>query len=156
MPRSCLQCMAVTHGYETKAQGMMSFTHKKRMLLSFLGMLICALGCYLVLSAFWENMDVFVSPKDLARLVEGKHARLGGVVQKGSLHRHELDYKFLVEDDVADVMVQFHGVPPALFREGQGVIVEGRLRGKVFVADRVLAKHDENYKPPVVKLKSEV
>ena len=135
---------------------MMSRTHKKRIIWTMGGMSLFVLGCYLILTAFWQNMDVYTTPKDIAKMAKGQHLRLGGVVKKGSLRRHELDYVFVVEDESSEIMVNFHGVPPALFRESQGVIAEGVVKGDVFVADRILAKHDENYRPPNVKLKSEI
>ena len=107
-----------------------------------------SLGTYLVLSVFWQNMNVYLTPKQLSHVGSDKKIRLGGLVMKNSLIRRGMDYEFLVHDEAAKVKVKFHGVPPALFREGQGIIAEGSLQGDVFVADRMLAKHDENYRPP--------
>ena len=80
--------------------------------------------------------------------------RLGGMVTKGSVHRTpgSLEVRFVVTDFKHDVPVSYTGVLPDLFREGQGVVAHGRMDGKgTFVADEVLAKHDEKYMPPVVQ-----
>jgi cytochrome c-type biogenesis protein CcmE len=128
-------------------------TRKRRRLIAVLaglGMLGLATG--LVLSAFSDNLVFFYSPTDLKTkpVPAGRMLRIGGLVEKASLV-HEPDGKsveFRVTDGKSDVPVTYSGALPDLFREGQGVVVEGRLgRSGVFRASQVLAKHDERYMP---------
>jgi cytochrome c-type biogenesis protein CcmE len=108
-----------------------------------------------VLSAFSDNLVFFYSPTDLKAkpVPQGRMLRIGGLVEKASLVR-EPDGKtveFRVTDGKSDVPVTYSGALPDLFREGQGVVVEGRLgAGGMFHASTVLAKHDERYMPPEV------
>ena len=118
-------------------------------------MLTLGVAAGLVLSAFEENLVFFYSPSDLIDkdLPEGRRFRLGGLVEEGSLRRlgDGLTVEFVVTDLTATVPVSYKGPLPDLFREGQGVVTEGKLAaGGVFIADSVLAKHDENYMPPEV------
>ena len=109
-----------------------------------------------VLLAMWGLKDraaYFATPSDIAagRIEPGKAMRLGGMVVRGSL-RHDPDgitIRFLVSDLMRTTPVRFTGITPSLFREGSGVVAEGRLMpGGAFVADNILAKHDERYMPP--------
>lgn len=107
----------------------------------------------LALSAFRQNVTFYFVPSQIAAgQVHGdEHFRLGGMVEKGSVQRApgSLEVHFQVTDFKHDVPVVYTGVLPDLFREGQGVIAHGHLNaGGVFVADEVLAKHDEKYMPP--------
>ena len=108
-----------------------------------------------VLLAMWGLKDraaYFYTPADVAggKAADGKAMRLGGMVQKGSVQRDPdgVTTRFTVEDGDARVPVVFKGIVPDLFREGSGVVAEGRLEGRTFVADNILAKHDERYMPP--------
>ena len=130
-------------------------TRKQRrsaMIFSGLGVLALAVG--LALWGLSGNIMFFYSPSDLAEkhVEPGQRFRLGGLVEEGSLERGQsTKIKFRVTDNAREVSVVFEGVLPDLFREGQGVVAEGALNDKgVFVADSVLAKHDENYMPPEV------
>jgi cytochrome c-type biogenesis protein CcmE len=127
-------------------------TRKQRRLIligSSLGVL--AIAAALVLSAFRDSIVFFNSPTDVAEkhMAVGTRIRVGGLVKPGTLQRGEnLQIKFDVTDGKSDIPVQFQGIVPDLFREGQGVVAEGKLApGGVFVADTVLAKHDERYMP---------
>ena len=108
-----------------------------------------------VLLAMWglrNQAAFFYTPADIVagRAADGKAARLGGMVEKGSI-KHQPDgvtIRFVVTDGKATTPVIFRGIPPDLFREGSGVVAEGRLRNGAFVADTILAKHDERYMPP--------
>ena len=130
-------------------------TRKQRrsaMIFTGLGVLAVAVG--LVLWGLSGNIMFFYSPSDLVekQVKPGQRFRLGGLVEEGSLVRGQsTKITFKVTDNAKTVDVSFEGVLPDLFREGQGVVAEGKLdtRG-VFVADSVLAKHDENYLPPEV------
>jgi cytochrome c-type biogenesis protein CcmE len=108
-----------------------------------------------VLLAMWGLKDraaYFYTPADLAagKAAEGEAMRLGGMVAMGSLRRETdgVTVRFLVEDGGSRTPVTYRGILPDLFREGSGVVAEGRLRAGTFVADTILAKHDERYMPP--------
>ena len=109
-----------------------------------------------VLLAMWGLQDraaYFVTPSEIAagKVQPDKAVRLGGMVVKGSLKRDAdgLTIRFLVSDTRAETPVLFRGITPDLFREGSGVVAEGRLDANgLFVADNILAKHDERYMPP--------
>ena len=106
-----------------------------------------------VLLAMWGLKDraaYFYTPSDIDRAAPDRAMRLGGMVDKGSL-THDPDgvtIRFTVSDGVARVPVTYRGIVPDLFREGSGVVAEGRLSRGTFVADNILAKHDERYMPP--------
>jgi cytochrome c-type biogenesis protein CcmE len=108
-----------------------------------------------VLLAMWglkDRASYFYTPADVAagKATEGQAMRLGGMVEKGSI-RHESDgvtIRFVVTDGKAETPVAFRGIVPDLFREGSGAVAEGRLEHGTFVADTILAKHDERYMPP--------
>lgn len=127
---------------------------ERRFVLIVAGVALTAVACGLILSAFRTQVTFFLSPADVASKAPppGTHFRLGGLVQSGSL-RKEADAvsRFTVTDGTASLPVSYKGILPDLFREGQGVVAEGRIGADgVFIADTVLAKHDENYMPPEV------
>jgi len=121
-----------------------------------IGALLGGLGIAtaLVLFALQDTIVFFYSPSDLIdkHVAAGRRVRIGGLVEKGSLKRDEAAHiAFTVTDTVKTLKVNYQGVLPDLFREGQGVIAEGVLgTDGQFVADSVLAKHDEKYMPPEV------
>jgi cytochrome c-type biogenesis protein CcmE len=131
-------------------------TRKRRRLYLVLGG-VATLGIVsaLVLSAFSDNLVFFYGPSELyaKHVPDGRRVRIGGLVEPGSV-KHEPDGKttvFRVTDGNKDVTVDYAGVLPDLFREGQGVVIEGALAGNgTFRAAEVLAKHDERYMPPEV------
>jgi cytochrome c-type biogenesis protein CcmE len=129
-------------------------TRKQKRLTSIgaiLGVLACAVG--LVLSAMSDGLAYFNSPTDLVTKTPGpsQRIRLGGLVEKGSVDRAESTVRFRVTDSVESVPVVYEGILPDLFREEQGIVAEGTLGpDHVFVADTVLAKHDETYMPKEV------
>jgi len=122
------------------------------MILVGLGVLGVAVG--LVLFGLSGNITFFYSPSDVAEqhVKPGKRFRLGGLVENGSVRRGQSTLiEFRVTDHAKTLPVEFRGVLPDLFREGQGVVAEGKLNAAgVFVADSILAKHDETYMPPEV------
>ncbi|WP_029010334.1 cytochrome c maturation protein CcmE [Azospirillum halopraeferens] len=132
-------------------------TRKKRRLY-MLGLALLGLGTAtaLTLTAFEDNLVFFFSPTDLQMKVaevQDRSFRLGGLVEDGSVKRQPdgITTDFRVTDGVNGVLVSYRGQLPDLFREGQGVVAEGKLRPDgVFLAREVLAKHDENYMPPEV------
>jgi cytochrome c-type biogenesis protein CcmE len=126
-------------------------TRKQRRLIligSSLGVL--ALAVALMLSALRQSIVFFNSPTDIAEqhVTSGARIRMGGLVKPGSVARgSDLRINFAVTDGKSDIPVVYQGIVPDLFREGQGVVVEGRMAGGLFQADTVLAKHDERYMP---------
>jgi len=127
----------------------------RRLVFVLVGMAGLAIAADLVLNAFRDNLVFFYSPSEiLAKHVpEGRRLRVGGLVEEGSVRRLDdgLTTEFRVTDLSETIKVVFKGVLPDLFREGQGVVAEGSLGANgVFVADSVLAKHDEKYMPPEV------
>ena len=128
---------------------------RKHKRLTFVGVALVLLAgaAALVLSAFEENIVFFMSPTDIAanKVSENQRFRLGGLVEEGSIDRSGGEtVKFKVTDITNTVSVTYTGILPDLFREAQGVVAEGRLKEGVFLADEVLAKHDETYMPPEV------
>ncbi len=127
----------------------------KRLGIVVVGLAALGLVSYLVLTALEGNLSYFFSPTEV---VEGKapadHVfRLGGLVEAGSVRRDagDLTVNFVVTDMAQRVTVAYEGILPDLFAEGQGVIAQGRMGpDRVFIADQVLAKHDETYMPPEV------
>ena len=104
-----------------------------------------------MLYAFQENITFFYTPSDLIgkSLPPQQRIRLGGMVEAGSMKRQGIDLSFTVTDFKQQVQVQYQGIAPDLFREGQGVVAEGYVVGPgLFKAMTLLAKHDENYMPP--------
>lgn len=130
----------------------MNSTQKKRLGLIAGGLIICGAAAALVFNAFEENLVFFFSPSQVAahEAPEGRAFRIGGFVQEGSVQRQKdgVTVRFKVTDTAHTVPVTYKGSLPDLFKEGKGVVAQGKLQNGVFVADQVLAKHDENYMPP--------
>ncbi|HET9354928.1 MAG TPA: cytochrome c maturation protein CcmE [Sphingomicrobium sp.] len=131
----------------------MSLKPKHQRLVLALSALVALTGA--VLLAMWGLKDraaYFVTPTDIAAGAadEGEAVRLGGMVAQGSLRQlgDGVTLRFVVTDGKNEVPALFRGIPPSLFKEGGGVVAEGRLKKGVFVADNILAKHDERYMPP--------
>jgi len=125
----------------------------KRLTFVAIALVLLAGAAALVLSAFEENIVFFMSPTDIVanKIGENQRFRLGGLVEEGSIDRSGGEtVKFKVTDITNTVSVTYTGILPDLFREAQGVVAEGRLKEGVFLADEVLAKHDETYMPPEV------
>jgi cytochrome c-type biogenesis protein CcmE len=136
----------------------MSLRARHRRLL-WLAALLLAVGgtVYAVLRAFNDNMVFFYSPSDVqaGKPPAGRAWRLGGMVETGSILRTpgSLEMRFRVTDGSHTLAVRYSGVTPDLFKEGKGVVAQGRLVGEVFEATEILAKHDENYMPPKLNQK---
>lgn len=128
---------------------------QRRMSFVLAGLVLLGVASALVLTALSDSIVYFYSPTDL---VEKKppldqRLRIGGLVEAGSIKRSDdrVDVSFTVTDTANKIQVAYRGVLPDLFREGQGVVAEGRIQPNgVFKADEVLAKHDEKYMPPEV------
>jgi cytochrome c-type biogenesis protein CcmE len=130
-------------------------TPRRRKRLALAGLLVATVGgaVALALAAFSENLVYFYTPSEVAqgKAPESRTFRIGGLVADDSVERdgESLEVRFAVTDRAKTVPVVYNGVLPDLFREGQGIVADGRLAGEgVFRAERVLAKHDENYMPP--------
>ena len=109
--------------------------------------LLLAVAVGLVLGALRENIVFFYTPSEIPADAEGRAIRLGGLVKTGSVQIDGLISDFIVTDGDAEIAVRFDGALPSLFREGQGVVAEGRIAAGVLTASNVLAKHDETYMP---------
>lgn len=128
---------------------------RQRIMLVLAILLGVGIAATLALSAFKENIVFFFSPTQVlaAEAPQGRAFRLGGLVEQGSIKREDdgLTVHFMVTDMATTIPVTYKGILPDLFREGQGVVAQGRLGdGGTFMASEVLAKHDENYMPPEV------
>ena len=123
----------------------------KRMLAIAAGVVALGVAATLVLSAFQKNIVFFFTPSQIAahQAPQGRTFRIGGLVEPGSVKRDGVDVRFIVTDTAKSIPVTYRGSLPDLFREGKGVVAQGRLgTDGVFHASEVLAKHDENYMPP--------
>ena len=117
------------------------------------GLAALAIAAGLVLAAFQQNLVFFFTPSQVAanEAPQGRTFRIGGMVETGSVRRQPdgLTVRFMVTDTAKSIPVEYRGALPDLFREGKGVVAQGRVGADgVFTASEVLAKHDENYMPP--------
>ncbi len=125
----------------------------KKLIIIFVSVAALGLSAKLVLDAFQSNLVFFFSPTQVAanEAPRGKSFRIGGLVEKGSVKRQSdgITVNFVVTDTAKVIPVVYTGILPDLFKEGKGVVAQGKLSADgVFLADEVLAKHDENYMPP--------
>ncbi len=127
---------------------------KFRALFIFLILISLVLTVFLVVKSLKENVVYFKSPTDIKNLNEIKNAqkiRVGGMVKKNSIKINDKEIFFVITDFKNELLVNYNGSVPNLFEEGKGVVAEGFLKDKSFLnADKILAKHDENYMPPEV------
>ncbi|MFT5260597.1 MAG: cytochrome c-type biogenesis protein CcmE [Gammaproteobacteria bacterium] len=127
---------------------------KQRLILILLLLVGLSIAVSLTLMALKQNMNFFFSPSQIVagEAPQGISFRIGGMVVDNSIERSDTDLgvSFEVTDTAQTVTVEFTGILPDLFREGQGIVALGKLEGSTFKADEVLAKHDENYMPPEV------
>jgi cytochrome c-type biogenesis protein CcmE len=126
----------------------------KRFILIIVALLLLSGAAVLVLNAFNSNLVFFFTPTQVVgdEAPRGKAFRVGGMVKEGSVLRDSETGRFVVTDTQKDVVVLYKGMLPDLFKEGRGVVAQGRLNAQgEFVASEVLAKHDENYMPPEAK-----
>ena len=127
----------------------------KRLSFVALGIIILAIAASLILFAFKDNIVFFLSPTEITNKLQkneinpDQRLRIGGLVKKGSVTKGALN-RFKVTDLNKSIVVEFKGLLPDLFREGQGIVAEGKYNNGVFTASEVLAKHDETYMPPEV------
>ena len=123
---------------------------KKRLQKFFIIMLLSAIGASLVLFALNSKLDLFYSPSEMlaADIKPGYRIKLGGMVEIDSIKREGTKVLFVVTDFEVKVPVSFDGIVPDLFKENSGVVVLGFYSDGLFVAEKIFAKHDENYMPP--------
>tara|TARA_B100001248_G_scaffold206702_1_gene160738 strand:+ start:196 stop:624 length:429 start_codon:yes stop_codon:yes gene_type:complete len=128
---------------------------KKRASLLAVFLTVSIIGVFLILNALNKNILYFNSPTEIKESQDinlDKKIRVGGMVKKNTLSINDREIKFTITDFKNEIRVSFKGTIPNLFAEGKGVVAEGKLQDKkFFIADRILAKHDENYMPPELK-----
>ena len=128
---------------------------KKRASLLAVFLFASVIAVFLILNALNKNILYFNSPTDIKVSQDikfDKKIRVGGLVKKNTLNINDQEIKFVITDFKNEINVSFKGTVPNLFLEGKGVVAEGKLKDKkFFIADRILAKHDENYMPPELK-----
>jgi cytochrome c-type biogenesis protein CcmE len=128
---------------------------KKRASLLAITLVISVIGIFFILQSLNKNILYFKSPTDIKNnqnINFDKKIRVGGMVKKNSLIIKEEEIKFIITDFNNELNISFSGTVPNLFSEEKGVVAEGKLQdNSFFIADRILAKHDENYMPPELK-----
>jgi len=128
---------------------------KKRASLLAITLLVSVIGIFFILQSLNKNILYFKSPTDIKNnqnINFDKKIRVGGMVKKNSLIIKEEEINFIITDFNNELNISFSGTVPNLFSEEKGVVAEGKLQDKTFfIADRILAKHDENYMPPELK-----
>ena len=131
-------------------------TKKVKSRIFFLSVLVvlAALVIFVILRSLEENVVYFFSPTEIynkANISFDKKVRIGGLVKKNSVSKNDTSINFIITDLKKEIVVSYNGIVPNLFSEGKGVVAEGKLKDKkYFIADKILAKHDENYMPPEV------
>jgi len=132
-------------------------TKKVKKRASFLSLLLIFLiiAVFFILKSLTSNILYFKSPTDIQLsqdIIFSKKIRVGGMVKKNSININNKEIKFIITDLKNELTVSYSGTVPNLFSEGKGVVAEGKLQDKnFFIADRILAKHDEKYMPPELK-----
>ena len=132
-------------------------TKKVKKRASFLSLLLIFLiiTAFFILKSLTSNILYFKSPTDIQLsqdIIFSKKIRVGGMVKKNSININNKEIKFIITDLKNEIAVSYSGTVPNLFSEGKGVVAEGKLQDKnFFIADRILAKHDEKYMPPELK-----
>ena len=132
-------------------------TKKVKKRASFLSLLLIFLiiAVFFILKSLTSNILYFKSPTDIKLsqdIIFNKKIRVGGMVKKNSININNKEIKFIITDLKNELAVSYSGTVPNLFSEGKGVVAEGKLQDKnFFIADRILAKHDEKYMPPELK-----
>jgi cytochrome c-type biogenesis protein CcmE len=125
-------------------------------------------GFSLIINKFNDNLVYFYSPSDIKKIeqedakkfakISAKKIRVGGLIKPGTLKKNNLNIEFVISDNTEEMLIKFTGIAPPMFREGQGVVAEGKLdvansannKTKNFLAENLITKHDEKYMPPEV------
>ena len=133
---------------------MLSKKVKSRFFFLILSLISVAIVIFVVLRSLEENVVYFFSPTEIynkTNISFDKKIRVGGLVKFNSVSKNETSINFIITDLKKEIVVSYNGLVPNLFSEGKGVVAEGKLKDKkYFIADKILAKHDENYMPPEV------
>ena len=133
---------------------MLSKKVKSRIIFLVFLLISATVVIYLILKSLEENVVYFFSPSEIydkPNISLNEKIRIGGLVKEDSISKNQTSIKFIITDLKKEIIVSYSGLVPNLFSEGKGVIAEGELKDKkYFVADKILAKHDENYMPPEV------
>ena len=133
---------------------MLSKKVKSRIFFLAVSLISVAIVIFIVLRSLEENVVYFFSPSEIYNKTDisfDKKIRIGGLVKTNSINKNETSINFIITDLKKEILVSYNGLVPNLFSEGKGVVAEGKLKDKkYFVADKILAKHDENYMPPEV------
>ena len=128
---------------------------KSRITLFLISFFLLILIIFLIFKSLESNIVYFLSPTEIYNKTDisfKKKIRVGGLVKINSVNKSETSISFIITDLNKEIIVSYNGLVPNLFSEGKGVVAEGKLKDKkYFVADKILAKHDENYMPPEVK-----
>ena len=128
---------------------------KNRILFLIFIFLLSVIVIFFIIKSLNKNILYFSSPTEIQQREDipfGKAMRVGGMVKKGSITISSKDIQFIVTDFENEILISYSGTVPNLFAEEKGVVAEGKLSDKnFFIADRILAKHDENYMPPEIK-----
>ena len=133
---------------------MLSKKVKSRIFFLVFSVISAAIIIFAILKSLEENVVYFFSPTEIynkTNITFNKKIRIGGLVKINSIRKNETSINFIITDLKKEIVVSYKGLLPNLFSEGKGVVAEGKLKDKkYFVADKILAKHDENYMPPEV------
>ena len=133
---------------------MLSKKVKSRILFLVLLLLLATVVIFFIFKSLEDNIVYFFSPSEIydkPNISLNEKIRIGGLVKEDSIFKDQTSIKFIITDLKKEIIVSYSGLVPNLFSEGKGVIAEGELKDKkYFVADKILAKHDENYMPPEV------
>jgi cytochrome c-type biogenesis protein CcmE len=128
---------------------------KKRILFLIFVFVVSFATIFFIIKSLNQNILYFSTPTEIKQkedIVIGKSMRVGGMVKKNSIIIDEKNIQFIVTDFENEILITYSGTVPNLFAEGKGVVAEGKLNDKFFfIADRILAKHDEKYMPPEIK-----
>jgi len=128
---------------------------KSRIFFLIFSLISIAILIFIILKSLEENVVYFLSPSDIynkTNISFSKKIRVGGLVKINSIIKKGTSINFIITDLKREIIVSYDGLVPNLFSEGKGVVAEGQLKDKkYFIADKILAKHDENYMPPEVK-----
>ena len=135
----------------------MNSIRKKRIYNILFVFLFSVLGISLILYSLNSNLDYFFSPTELKdrNIPADKRIKVGGMVLSGSVERISSSISFVITDYENSIKVEYEGIVPDLFKEDSGDVVLGNLRDKIFYAEEVLAKHDENYMPPNIEISND-
>ena len=133
---------------------MLSKKVKSRIFFLILSLISAAVVIFIIFKSLEENVVYFFSPTEIYNKTDisfDKKIRIGGLVKTNSINKSETSINFIITDLKKEIVVSYNGLVPNLFSEGKGVVAEGKLKDKkYFIADKILAKHDENYMPPEV------